>query len=121
GAGCFRTLGRTPRCQALPGARFGVTGAAPPHDLALVTAGSEWRLRSNWSLMARFDGEFGEGQQTYTGTARVRYAWGVTSPGVRAFTAGFRAFAPTYSRLRARRRTSTSRCVAPRATASSVP
>jgi hypothetical protein len=35
-----------------------------------VTAGAEWRLRSNWSLMGRFDGEFGNGAQTYTGTAR---------------------------------------------------
>ena len=38
-----------------------MNGAAPPHDLALVTAGAEWRLRSNWSLMGRFDGEFGDG------------------------------------------------------------
>ena len=52
-----------------------VNGAAPPADLALVTAGAELRLRSNWSLMGRFNGEFGNGAQTYTGTARVRYTW----------------------------------------------
>jgi hypothetical protein len=33
----------TPSFQALPGTSF-VVNAAPPHDLALVTAGSEWRL-----------------------------------------------------------------------------
>jgi len=71
----FSNLAVTPSFQALPGASFVVNGAAPPHDLALVTAGAEWRMRNNWSLMGRFDGEFGDGQQTYTGTARVRYAW----------------------------------------------
>ncbi len=71
----FSNLAVTPSFQALPGASFVVNGAAPPHDLALVTAGAEWRLRSNWSLMGRFDGEFGDGAQTYTGTARVRYVW----------------------------------------------
>jgi outer membrane autotransporter protein len=71
----FSNLAVTPSFQALPGASFVVNGAAPPHDLALVTAGAEWRMRSNWSVMARFDGEFGDGQQTYTGTARLRYAW----------------------------------------------
>jgi autotransporter-associated beta strand protein len=71
----FNNLALTPSFQALPGASFIVNGAAPPADIALVTAGAEWRLRSNWSLMGRFDGEFGNGQQTYAGTARVRYAW----------------------------------------------
>ena len=71
----FSNLALTPSFQALPGASFVVNGAAPPHDLALVTAGAEWRLRSNWSVMGRFDGEFGDGQQTYTGTARLRYVW----------------------------------------------
>jgi outer membrane autotransporter protein len=71
----FSNLAVTPSFQALPGASFVVNGAAPPHDLALVTAGAEWRLRSNWSLMGRFDGEFGDGARTYTGTARLRYAW----------------------------------------------
>jgi outer membrane autotransporter protein len=71
----FSNLAVTPSFQALPGASFVVNSAAPPHDLALVAAGAEWRMRNNWSLMGRFDGEFGDGQRTYTGTARVRYAW----------------------------------------------
>jgi uncharacterized protein with beta-barrel porin domain len=32
-------------------------------------------MTSNWSVMARFDGEFGDGAQTYTGTARLRFTW----------------------------------------------
>jgi hypothetical protein len=28
-----------------------------------------------WALMGKFDGEFGQGTQTYVGTGRVRYAW----------------------------------------------
>ena len=59
----------------LPVATFVVNGAAPPRDLALVTAGAEWRLRSNWSVMAKFDGELAGRSDTYTGTARVRYSW----------------------------------------------
>jgi outer membrane autotransporter protein len=71
----FSNLAVTPSFLGLPGASFVVNGAAPPADLALVTAGAEWRLRTNWSVMGRFDGEFGNGAQTYTGTARVRYDW----------------------------------------------
>ena len=59
----------------LPTATFVVNGAAPPHDLALVTTGAEWRWRSGWAVMAKFDGEFASRSQTYTGTARVKYSW----------------------------------------------
>jgi outer membrane autotransporter protein len=59
----------------LPAATFVVNGAAPPHDLALATAGAEWRLHDGWSVMARFDGEFAASSKTYTGTAKVRYSW----------------------------------------------
>jgi outer membrane autotransporter protein len=71
----FTNLAFTPSFQALPGASFVVNGVTPPSDLALVTAGAQWNMSSNWSVMARFDGEFGNGAQTYTGTARLRYAW----------------------------------------------
>jgi hypothetical protein len=40
-----------------------------------MTAGAEIRMTSGWALMGKFDGEFGEGTQTYMGTARARYAW----------------------------------------------
>ena len=59
----------------LPTASFAVDGAAPPRDLALVTAGAEWHLANGVSLMAKFDGEFANGSQTYTGTGRLRYTW----------------------------------------------
>jgi uncharacterized protein with beta-barrel porin domain len=59
----------------LPIASFAVNGAVPPKDLALVTAGSEWRLANNVSLLAKFDGEFAGQSQTYSGTARLRYTW----------------------------------------------
>jgi uncharacterized protein YhjY with autotransporter beta-barrel domain len=59
----------------LPVASFAVNGATPAHNLALVTAGSEWRLANNVSLMAKFDGEFANRSQTYSGTGRLRYTW----------------------------------------------
>ena len=59
----------------LPAASFVVNGVTPPLDLALATAGAEYRLPSGVSFMARFDGEFGKGSQTYTGTGRVKYEW----------------------------------------------
>ena len=32
-------------------------------------------IYTGWSLMGRFDGEFGNGAQTHTGTARLRFTW----------------------------------------------
>ena len=61
--------------QTLPGSSFTVNGAAPPRDLALVSAGGELRLRNGISLGAKFDGEFASRSQTYAGTGTVRYAW----------------------------------------------
>jgi autotransporter-associated beta strand protein len=60
---------------ALPAASFVVNGAEPPADLALITAGAELRLAGGWSLMAKFEGEFGKGSETYTGTGRLAYSW----------------------------------------------
>ncbi len=65
----------TPTFLGLPTVSFVVNGATPPQDLALLTAGAELRMSNGWSMMARFDGEFGQGSQTYTGTARLRYTW----------------------------------------------
>jgi uncharacterized protein YhjY with autotransporter beta-barrel domain len=58
-----------------PVASFIVNGAKPTADLAVMTAGAEIRMANGWALMGKFDGEFGQGTQTYAGTARVRYAW----------------------------------------------
>jgi outer membrane autotransporter protein len=69
----------TPQAAAtfltLPTASFIVAGAKPAPDLAVVTAGSELRLAGGVSVMAKFDGEFGQGTRSYAGTARVRYVW----------------------------------------------
>jgi outer membrane autotransporter protein len=61
--------------QGLPGGAFTVNGAKPATDSALTTAGAELRLTPNWSLAAKFDGEFAPRAQTYAGTGTVRYRW----------------------------------------------
>jgi uncharacterized protein with beta-barrel porin domain len=61
--------------ETLPGASFTVGGAAPPPNTALASAGADLHFATNWSLMAKFDGEFGSGSQTYAGTGTLRYTW----------------------------------------------
>jgi outer membrane autotransporter protein len=61
--------------QSLPGGNFTVNGAPIPLNSALVSAGAELFLAPNWSLLAKFDGEFGNGSQTYAGSGMVRYNW----------------------------------------------
>lgn len=56
-------------------APFTVFGARPSRDLALTTAGAEWRLANGLSFMVKFDGEFGDRSETYSGTGRIRYTW----------------------------------------------
>jgi uncharacterized protein with beta-barrel porin domain len=60
---------------ALPGSSFIVNGAAPAEDSALVSAGAEFRLANGVSMLAKFNGEFGGGSQTYSGTGTLRYTW----------------------------------------------
>ena len=61
--------------QSLPGASFTVNGAPIPHNSALTSAGAELFLSPNWSVIAKFDGEFAPGSQTYAGTGTLRYTW----------------------------------------------
>jgi len=61
--------------QALPGASFTVNGAAVPKDSALTTASAELHVNANWIAIAKFDGEFARGSQTYAGTGTLRYTW----------------------------------------------
>ena len=44
--------------QALPGSNFTVNGAAPPTNSALTSASAELHLTTNWTAIAKFDGEF---------------------------------------------------------------
>jgi uncharacterized protein with beta-barrel porin domain len=61
--------------EALPGANFVVNGAAPPANSALASAGAELHVTPALSLLAKLDGDFGRGSQTYAGTGTARYAW----------------------------------------------
>jgi uncharacterized protein with beta-barrel porin domain len=61
--------------QALPGASFIVTGAAPARDSMLASAGAELLLANGWALAGKFDGEFAVHSRTYTGSGTLRYAW----------------------------------------------
>jgi uncharacterized protein with beta-barrel porin domain len=61
--------------ESLPGTSFIVNGAPIPHNSALVSAGAELFLAHNWSILAKFDGEFAGNSQTYGGTGTLRYTW----------------------------------------------
>lgn len=62
--------------EALPLASFIVNGAPITHDSALTTtAGAQYFLSPNWSLIASFYGNFASSYQTYAGTGTLRYTW----------------------------------------------
>ncbi len=61
--------------QSLPGTSFIVNGASIPHNSALVSGGAELFLAPNWSVLAKFDGEFAGNSDTYGGTGTLRYTW----------------------------------------------
>jgi outer membrane autotransporter protein len=61
--------------QTLPGSNFTVYGAAPPTNSALASAGGQLFLTPNWSVEAKFDGEFASTAKTYGGTATLKYSW----------------------------------------------
>lgn len=54
---------------------FTVNGAAMPDNIALVTAGAEFGLTEATELAATFDGEFGDGYQSYAGSVTLSYNW----------------------------------------------
>jgi uncharacterized protein with beta-barrel porin domain len=59
--------------QTLAGTSFVVNGAAPPKNLALVTAGATVGIARNVSFTAKFDGEFASGFQSFAGTGTLKY------------------------------------------------
>jgi autotransporter-associated beta strand protein len=61
--------------ENLPGTSFTVNGAPIPKDSALTSEEAEFWLNANWSLIAKFDGEFGSGSQTYAGSGTLQYKW----------------------------------------------
>ena len=58
-----------------PIASFIVTAQSPRPISAWSPPAPSCAWRAGWALMGKFDGEFGQGTQTYAGTARVRYVW----------------------------------------------
>jgi hypothetical protein len=61
--------------ESLPGASFVVNGTTPPKNSALTSAGAQLYFTSALSFLAKFDGEFAPGSQTYAGTGTLRYTW----------------------------------------------
>jgi uncharacterized protein with beta-barrel porin domain len=61
--------------ESLPGTAFTVSGAPIPHDSALTSASALFFFTPNWSLTAKFDGEFASGSQLYAGSGTLRYTW----------------------------------------------
>ena len=61
--------------QALPGTSFTVNGAQPAANSVLTSAGVKLRFASNWSVGARFDGEFSGTTASYAGTGTLSYTW----------------------------------------------
>jgi autotransporter-associated beta strand protein len=61
--------------ESLPGTNFTVNGAPMPQNSALVSAGAELFITPRWALLAKFEGEFAPGSQTYGGTGTLRYTW----------------------------------------------
>jgi hypothetical protein len=55
-----------------PAHRGGLNGATPTKNSALASAVAEFRFVSGVSLLGKFDGQFANRSQTYTGTATVR-------------------------------------------------
>jgi outer membrane autotransporter protein len=60
---------------AMPEADFRVHAVPPVADAALLSASAELRFGSGLSLGARFEGEFANRLQGYTGAATLRYSW----------------------------------------------
>jgi uncharacterized protein with beta-barrel porin domain len=50
-----------------------MTGAPIPHDSALASASARLFFTPNWSLLAKFAGEFASGAQIYAGSGTLRY------------------------------------------------
>jgi uncharacterized protein with beta-barrel porin domain len=55
--------------------RLECISAPLPHDSAITSAGAQYFLSPNWSLIASFTGNFAAGYQTYAGTGTLRYTW----------------------------------------------
>jgi outer membrane autotransporter protein len=64
-----------PQQRATSGTNFVVNRAPLPRNSALTSAGAELRITPRLSFLAKFDGEFAAGSQTYAGSGTLRYTW----------------------------------------------
>ena len=61
--------------ESLPGTNFTVNGAPMPQNSALTSVGAELYITPRWTFLAKFDGEFAQGSQTYAGSGTLRWRW----------------------------------------------
>jgi len=61
--------------QTLPGATFTVIGAEAGRDSALVDLGAELAWQNGLSASLAFQGQFGDGYQSYSGSVKLGFAW----------------------------------------------
>ena len=61
--------------QALPGGSFTVNGAPIPRELGAYHRRRAALPHAALDLIAKFDGEFANGSQTYAGSGTLRYTW----------------------------------------------
>ncbi len=61
--------------QSQPGASFTVNGAPIPQNSALTSASAELYITPHVTFVAKLDGEFAPGSQTYAGSGTFRYSW----------------------------------------------
>lgn len=59
----------------LPGSTFLVQGANPGNNLALLSAGAEWKYWNGMSIAARFDSELSDRSRGFGGSGVFRYVW----------------------------------------------
>jgi outer membrane autotransporter protein len=61
--------------QSLPGSGFTVNGALPAPNSLLASAGAEIAFKNGFSIDCWLDSELAQRSQTYSGNARLRYAF----------------------------------------------
>jgi autotransporter-associated beta strand protein len=59
----------------LPDSGFTVSGAQPATDSALIALGLRFNSGDGLGVFTRFDGAFGNGAKTYTGSTGVTFSW----------------------------------------------
>jgi uncharacterized protein with beta-barrel porin domain len=61
--------------EVLPGGAFTVNRPPIPQNSALTALGVQFFLTPQWTLLAKFEGEFDPARRLAPGTGTLRYAW----------------------------------------------